>query len=134
MPTQTRYVTVDLVVKGDHSTARLSAHLESLDYFIQKHDWNDGNKWYLNISCPGDFDFESPDLCIQRYCDDLSALPDDAKVEWQQARFREFFVGYHVGEEPKCFTNHLAATTIARSSELNAGIGIALYPDPGDEG
>ena len=125
---RTRYVAVDLVVKGDGLKDSLSAYLGSLDYFVQKLDWNDENKWYLNISGP--FDFVNPDLCIQRYCDDLQALPDDAKAEWDQARFREFFIGYHVGEQPPCFTNHLAAPTVARATALNAGIGIALYPNP----
>ena len=128
MTPKTRYVTVDLVVKGDLSTDRLRAHLESKDYFVQKHDWNDGNKWYLNISCPRDFgDAES---CIQQYCDDLSALPYPARVEWGQARFREFFIGYHVGVDPHCFENHLSQETVARAARLGAGIGIALYPDP----
>jgi hypothetical protein len=131
MPAQTRYVTVDLIVKGDAATERLSACLDAKNYYVQRHEWNDDSKWYLNISCPRDF--ENADQCVEQYCNDLEQLPEDAKAEWDQARFREFSVGYHVAGAPRCFENHLLETTIQRVSKLRAGIGITLYPCPDDE-
>ncbi len=128
MPKQTRYVTVDLVVKGNGNTEHITSFLEAKDYLVQKLDWNDENMWYLNISCPRAF--ENPDLCIRKYCEHLSSLPDEAKEEWERANFREFFVGYHTGGEPQCFTSHMTGDTVIMASRLNAGIGIALYPAP----
>jgi len=129
--TQTRYVTVDLVVKGNHSTEKISAFLDARDYYVQRHEWDDDNKWYLNISCP--CDFENADQCIDQYCADLEELTDHAKAEWDQASFREFSVGYHVAGEPSCFENHLSEKTIRRVTNLRAGIGISLYPHPEDD-
>ncbi|MDX1679838.1 MAG: hypothetical protein R3242_03810, partial [Akkermansiaceae bacterium] len=121
-------LTVDLVVKGDLNTDKLRAHLDALDYFVQKHDdWDGENKWYLNISCPCDYD--EAESCIKKYCEDLSTMPEDAKIEWDQARYREFSIGYNVGVEPRCFENHISQETIARAAALGAGIGISLYPD-----
>ena len=132
MPPKTSYVTVDLVVKGDHGTENLTACLEANDYFVQKHDWNDGNRWYLNVSCPRDFG--EAEACIDQYCEDLSRLPAEARSEWELARYREFFIGYHVGLAPPCYDNHPSAGTIAKVAGLGAGIGIALYPDPDEDG
>jgi hypothetical protein len=131
MPKQTRYVTVDLVIKGNGETEHLTSFLEAKDYFVQKHDWNDGNKWYLNISCPRDFDH--PDLCIRKYCEDLSSLPDEAKEEWEHATFREISIGYHTGAEPRCFESHVSGDTVIMASQLHAGIGIVMYPAPEEE-
>jgi hypothetical protein len=128
MPAQTRYVTVDLIVKGNDATESFSAFLGAKNYYVQHHEWNDDSRWYLNISCPRDF--ENADQCIEQYCNDLEQLPDDAKAEWEQARFREFSIGYHVAGAPRCFENHLSETTIQRVSKLGAGIGITLYPCP----
>lgn len=131
MTTRTRYLTVDLVVKGDLATDQLRTFLEARDYPVQRLDGIDGHKWCLNISCPRDYG--EAESCIRQYCRDLAALPDEARKEWEQARYREFFIGYHVGREPRCFENHLSADTVATVSDLGAGIGIALYPDPDGE-
>ena len=41
MPAQTRYVTVDLIVKGNDATERLCAFLNAKNYYVQRHEWND---------------------------------------------------------------------------------------------
>ena len=131
MAAQTRYVTVDLVVKGSGSTEKISAFLDTRDYYVQRHEWNEDTKWYLNISCP--CDFENAEQCIDQYCTDLEDFPIEAKTEWDLAVFREFSVGYHVAAEPSCFENHVSSKTIKRVSSLGAGIGISLYPHPDDD-
>lgn len=125
MPHETRYITVDLVVKGNGETDLFVAALEAMDYVVQKLDWEDGNKWFLNISCPHDVD--DPETCILRCCADLESMPEGARAEWDGANFREFFIGYETGEQPSCFENHLKAETVAVAAKLGAGIGIALY-------
>ncbi len=131
MPKQTRYVTVDLEIRGNGKTEHMTSFLEAKDYFVQKLDCSDGNKWHLSISCPRAF--ENPDLCIREYCEHLSSFPDEAKEEWKKAAFRKFSIGYHTGEEPQCFENHVRGDTVIRASRLHAGIGIALYPAPEEE-
>ncbi|RBP46369.1 hypothetical protein DES53_102760 [Roseimicrobium gellanilyticum] len=126
MPLETRYITVDLVVKGNGETDLLVAALEARGYVAQKHDWDDEHKWFLNISCPHDVD--APETCILRCCEDIESTPEGAKAEWNGANYREFFIGYETGKHPFCSENHLKPETVARAAGLRAGIGIALYP------
>ncbi|QIF02813.1 hypothetical protein [Roseimicrobium sp. ORNL1] len=126
MPLETRYITVDLVVKGSGGTCLLVAALEAKNYVVQKHDWNAGNLWLLNIGCPRDFD--EPEPCIIKYCEDLESIPTEARAEWAGANFREFSIGYETGGQPTCFEQHLKPETLARVVGLGLGIGIVLYP------
>lgn len=131
MPRETRFLTVDIVLKGTGETEHLVAALEAMDYVVSKHDWDDGNKWHLNISCP--YVFDQPDTCVLRCCADLDSLPEDAKVDWRLANFRAFSIGYESGEQPLCFESHIGVDTIQQPARLGAGIGIALYavrPEP----
>lgn len=126
MPLETRYITVDLVVKGNGETDLLAAALGARDYLLQKHEWNDGNRWCLNISCPRDFD--GPEPCILKYCEDLEAMDTGARTQLAQANVREFSIGYEAGEQPSCLEQHLQPETLARVTGLGAGVGIVLYP------
>jgi hypothetical protein len=73
MPLETRYITVDLIAKGDGETAQLIAALEAMDYVVQKHEWDEIHEWYLKVGCARDFD--EPEPCILKYCEDLETLP-----------------------------------------------------------
>jgi hypothetical protein len=98
MTKQTEYITVDLVVRTNHETDHLIAFLENRDHIVDKHKWDDRYAWLLNVSCPRPF--ENPELCIQNYCSEISALPAEAKKQWGNAQFKEFFIGYYVGLVP----------------------------------
>lgn len=126
MPSETRYITVDLVVKGYGEADLLAAALEAKNYVVQKHDWNDGNKWLLNISCPRDFG--EPEPCILKYCEDLESMDIGVRTQLAQASIREFSIGYETGVQPPCFEQHLKPDTLTRAASLGLGIGIVLYP------
>jgi hypothetical protein len=88
-------------------------------------EWDDENKWLVNISCP--HDVNEPETCILRCCRDLESMPEEARAEWDRANYREFCIGYETGEQPPCLENHLKLETLARAVKLGAGIGVALY-------
>jgi hypothetical protein len=130
MSLETRYITVDLVVRGNGETNMLASALEAKGYVVVRQDCDDGNKWHLNVSCP--YVVDEPDTCILRCCADLESLTEGAKEEWRQANFREFSIGYETGERPFCFENHIGADTLGRAARLGAGIGIVLYAARGE--
>ena len=71
---------------------------------------------------------------IRALCQQIASLPALPRQQWDAAAFREFFIGYNVGEEPFCYEEHLASETLASVVSLGAGIGLALYPaEPSDE-
>jgi hypothetical protein len=128
MTSQTQYITVDLVVKGECETANLEAELEAKHYFVQKHDnWEGKSGWYLNISCP--HECKDPGASIQACCRDIMRLSPEATRQWESASFREFFIGYSTGEEPRCYEDHIDEPTVSKVAQAGAGIGVALYPE-----
>ena len=123
---KTEYITVDLVVRTNHEVDRLVVALEELGYLVDQHDWNEVYSVFLNVSC--DYPGETPEDCIESYCEQLEKLPADAKSQWDAAGFKELYIGYNVGEEPSCFSSHIRADLVERVSHLNVGVGVALYP------
>jgi hypothetical protein len=124
----TRYITVDMVIKTNEATDHLIHYLDQKGYYTQKHEWNEGDKWYLNISCPHDFD--TPESCILKYCEDLAELPSEALTEWESANFKELFIGYSTGTSPHCVQHHIPLATISTLSSHGLGLGIAIYSQP----
>ena len=71
---------------------------------------------------------------IRLLCEQIQALPDLPRQQWDAAGFREFYIGYDVGEEPFNFSEHLSCEILSAALSLRAGIGWALYPaQPTDE-
>ena len=64
---------------------------------------------------------------MQMLCETVRELPAHIRKEWDESEFREFSIGYHVGDDPLCFQEHLNPETTSMAAELGAGIGIALY-------
>ena len=102
----------------------------SLDNYVEKMPC-DTHKWYIYfapIPC------SNADKTMQMLCETVRELPAHIRKEWDESAFREFSIGYHVGDDPLCFQEHLNPETTSMAAELGAGIGIALYPAPHDEG
>ena len=72
----------------------------------------------------------TPDATIRQLCQQIASLPEPARQQWDAAGFREFFVGYELGEEPLCYDDHLSPETLSAAAALRAGIGLALYACP----
>jgi len=132
MPKTTRYVTVDIVVRTNHECDHLAKAFQEPDYVVQKLPWDDcGHKWFMNISSLPNANANS---CIEKQCQDIASFPVEEKEEWEISEFKEFFIGYHVGDIPFCYEDHLSGDVIAAVNQLGAGIGLALYPAPDNGG
>lgn len=64
---------------------------------------------------------------VRRLCAELAALPVGVKQQWDDASFKQFYIGYEVGEEPSSFADALSPETLACVIATGAGIGLALY-------
>jgi hypothetical protein len=85
----------------------------------------------------------TPEETIRHLCQQLAALSGLPRQQWDAANFREFYIGYELGDEPFCYQEHLSRETLLAVTSIGAGIGYALYasqdperlrpPDPGRE-
>ena len=67
------------------------------------------------------------DTAIQSLCKMIAALPELPRHQWNSASFREFFIGYEIGEQPFSYDRHLSCETLSQATALGAGVGFALY-------
>ena len=120
---KTKYICVEIVLKTNHDCDKFIKWYEKQDNYVHKLTC-ETHKWYVYFQPIGK---KSPDKTIRRFCKEIKKLPKEIKEEWDLAEFREFNIGYHVGEEPFSYLDNISAKTIMKVKELKAGIGISLY-------
>lgn len=91
---------------------------------------NDIGKWCL---CIDPIPHGNANDSILAICDSIEVLSQNAKLEWDEALFKEFYIGYKISPDTHCLIENLSPQTIQRAAKLGSGIGIAMYPaDPDD--
>ncbi len=121
---KSEFISVEIAIKTDFDSDAFVKWFEDQDNCVNKYSC-DTHKWYIYFDpIPG----KDADTTIKHLCEMIHALPPEVRKAWDDAAHREFFAGYHVGDEPFCFTEHLEVETLKAAVELDAGIGFALYP------
>ena len=123
---KSEFISVEIAIKTNHESDAFVKWFEDQDNHVAKIA-SDPHKWYIYFApTPSD----CADSTIRNLCEVIQSLPKEVRDAWDMAGHREFFAGYHVGEDPFCFTEHLTPDTLRSVLELNAGVGFALYPAP----
>ena len=126
---KSEFISVEIAIKTNHESDAFVKWFEDQDNYVAKVA-SDPHKWYIYFApTPSD----CADSTIQNLCELIRSLPKEVRDDWDSADHREFFAGYHVGEEPFCFTEYLTPDTLRAVTELNAGVGFALYPAPASD-
>ena len=120
---KTNFICVEIVLKTNHDCDKFIKWYEKQDNYINKLKCKT-HKWYVYFQPIGK---KSPDKSIRQFCKEIKNLPKEIRKEWDDADFREFNIGYSVGEEPFSYLDNISAKTIKKVQELGAGIGISLY-------
>ena len=121
---KSEFISVEICIKTNHDCDKWVRWFEQKDTYVQKHK-RDDYKWYVFFDLPGE---KNANDTILSFCKLISELPEEIKQQWLEAGHREFYVGYHIGEEPNSFEEHFDLKTISAVSKLGAGIGIVMYP------
>lgn len=129
MPKQTRFVSVEVVIRTNSDCQDWIAWFESQDNYVTNMPSENHESFVYFAPLPlGD-----ANQTIRRLCQEISELPENVRRQWADADQREFFVGYHVGETPPCFTEHIDSDTLELVYQIGASIRIALYPTPNED-
>lgn len=120
---KTQFISVEVVLKTNSSCKKFVEWYEKQDNYVDKHKW-DSHKWYVFFA---PIAYKNPDKTIKAICKDISNLPSEVRKEWDAAEFKEFNIGYHVGDEPFSYLDNISHKTIKKVEKLGAGIGISLY-------
>ncbi|MEM8671520.1 MAG: hypothetical protein AAGG48_28630 [Planctomycetota bacterium] len=126
MQTKTRFVSVEIAIRTNHECDAWIEWFERQDNYVKK-SRDEQYAWSVYFDPLPSLDANST---IQNLCKKIESLPEQVKSHWTNAGEREFFIGYHVGESPSCFTEFLDAKTIELVYSHRASIRIALYPTP----
>jgi uncharacterized protein (DUF2236 family) len=123
MSRKTRFISVEVLIKTDHA----------YDAFVQ---WFTDQGEPVTVVPDDKYRFQiyfaplpgrSPDETIRRLCRQIADLSGPPRQQWETAGFREFYIGYELGEEPLCYDEHLSCETVSAAVSVGAGIGWALY-------
>ena len=75
--------------------------------------------------CAGDAEITTSTLCTM-----LEHLPEAARDSWRACHTRVFNIGYKSGDTsgPHTFQSSIQPKTVARITQLGAGVTITIYP------
>ena len=126
MKTETRFVSVEVAIRTNHPCDEWIEWFERKDNYVNKLEGKE-HAWFVYFDPIPSVDANST---IQVLCKEIEELPEEIKIHWTNAEEREFFIGYHVGESPQCFMEHLDMQTIELIHKHRASVRIAMYPTP----
>ena len=126
MPKETRFVSVEVVIRTSADCQDWITWFERRDNHVTNVPSEKNASFVYFAPLPsGD-----ANLTIRELCKEINELPENVRLQWANAEEREFFIGYHVGETPNCFVEHVDVDTLEMVHQNNASIRIALYPAP----
>lgn len=126
MPKKTRFVSVEVVIRTNSDCQDWIAWFECQDNYVTNMRSESHASFVYFAPLPS----SDGNLTIRRLCQQINELPENVRRQWTDAEEREFFIGYHVGETPHCFVEHLDVDTLELVHQNGASIRIALYPSP----
>lgn len=129
MPRQTEFISVEVVIKTDCDYEAFVEWFAEKDNHVSVLPCDTHRAHIYFAPLAGG----TPDAAIQRICLDFEQLPDVVRDQWNRASFRQFFIGYSIGDEPLCFIQEVSARTLSAAASLGAGIGWALYAEPDED-
>ena len=124
---KTRYITVDLEIRSHKLFPFLTAFLKQQDTYCEVYPPNEHDPyWATNISFES---LDNPNYCIEKHCQWLNAMPNEAKKEWDEIEHKCVNIGYEVSTQNGAFTELLSPSNMKKIAELSLGLGFTLYPD-----
>jgi len=129
MSTESYYITTEITIKSNSKCESLVKEIVSDDVGFYINPCQDEAKWEI---CIDPLPHQNADTTIQAICDSIEKLSADAKAEWEELLYKEFYIGYRISQNTHHLGEHLTSKTIQRVAKLGAGIGIAMYPDDPD--
>ncbi len=130
MPRKTQFISVEVEIKTDCACEDFVQWFTEQGEFVQVLPGNTHLACIYFAPLPRSTVADT----IRLLCEQIQALPELPRQQWDAAGIREFYIGYDVGEEPSCFSEHLSCEILSAANALGAGIGWALYPaEPTDE-
>ena len=122
----TRFISVEIAIWTDIDCDEWVSWFEQQDHHVTKLDGGE-SKWQVYFAPIPSVDANKT---IFDLCSEIERLPPLIREHWDNANRREFHIGYHVGDEPHWYDQHLELETIQRVVKLSASIRIALYVVP----
>ena len=124
MPRPSRFISVEIAIKTDGDCDAFVDWFRAQGNCVEKVPW-DTHRWYVYFA---PLSSGSADMTIQDICERIPSWPDAVRRQWDEAAFREFFVGYEIGANPIPHLDHFDPRTLELAAKFGAGIGVALYP------
>jgi hypothetical protein len=124
---KSEFICVEICIHTDFASDAFIQHFSKLDLVQKLESVSKTHKRYVYFQVPSK---RNANTTILSLCRMIERLPPAVRKDWDRAGIREFSAGYHVGEEPHCFEEHIEPKTLKAALAVNAGIGIAMYPAP----
>jgi len=131
MPSQSRYINVDLDVVGATDLAALGvffdAHADLLHCGKE-----DGGQWMLTVEAAGSGLSEDVNRDIDGILGVIEQLDDVSRNLWDRCTTREFNLGFECGET-RAHNTRITQRNIRRIADAGCTISVTLYPMHADE-
>ncbi|CAM4265671.1 hypothetical protein [Pseudoalteromonas byunsanensis] len=119
-----QFLNVDLELESKHDISALVNDLKRNAIVLHY----DQDEYRQLARIEADAEVVSPDKAINHLCELIESCSKPALKQWLSCTKRTFDIGFHSGNEPKCYSQALHVDTLLRISAIGAGIEITLYP------
>ncbi|WP_315758177.1 hypothetical protein [Bradyrhizobium sp. SZCCHNRI2007] len=116
---------LDLVLKSKSDFTPLIAHLDRSVYVL--HHREHEQEFLLVLEANGT-EAPGPIACTRRFLPLIESLPDAARELWNGCTSRTFSYGFEGGSDFPALDVTIPADLLVRIAELDADIGITVYP------
>lgn len=123
MTKKTRLINVELALKTNHDVLNFVGHFERQGHFVNVVK----DKQYRHYVYLDPVTGVNANEIISLLCKIIHDMPTEVAAVWHNSDWRQFYIGYEVGDDPGFFTDHIDEKTICLCCEVGAGIGLALY-------
>lgn len=120
--TPTQYIGIEVVMKTDSPCDKFVRHFTNQGECVQVFPCDTHKSHIYFQPLAG----EDPDQAIRNVCKLIAALPKPVRRQWDAASFREFCLGYEVGDQFSK-ASHFSREALSQAVAIGAGIGLALY-------
>ena len=111
MPTPSRFISVEIAIKTDGDCDAFVDWFRAQDNYVEKIP-SDTHRWYVYFA---PLSSDSANTTIRDICEGISGWPEVVRRQWDEAAFREFFVGYEIGTDPIGHLDHFDPSVVRQA-------------------
>jgi len=118
---ETHFLNIDLDIESKADISTLVSELEVSLTLMTNHVCEGINRASFES------EYSIIEEIIENYVTAISLLGDEAALQWNNCRKREFNLGFQAENSPRSYEKSISAESLSKISSVNGQVGITVY-------